>query len=122
MVAAVAHPVATPASSEVAAGLLRDGTHLEEVSCRPLRPGRPAGGRYSCSLPKAWARIDIQVTAGGEGFRVLPGSARDRRHARRRTPRFFGTFDVSDIVCAPRGNRSYLCDANYKNGVPGSRP
>jgi hypothetical protein len=100
--------------SKVAAALLREASGLKEATCRPLESGwPPSAWRYSCSLPQAWAWIDIRVAADGTGFKVIPGRVRDLPHARHRTPRFFGAFDVSGVVCAPRESRLYLCDARY---------
>jgi hypothetical protein len=100
--------------SEVATGLVRQASHDQEAKCTPRSSPWPySAWRFSCELPSEWAGVDVRVSSDGRHFVVLPGSVRGMPDARHRSQRFLGTWDVSRAVCAPVGDRRFLCDARF---------
>jgi hypothetical protein len=100
--------------SEVATGLVRQASHDQEVKCSPQSSPWPySAWRFTCELPREWAEVDVRITADGRSFVILPGSVRDMPDARHRSQRFVGTWEVSKAVCAPLGDRHFLCDARF---------
>jgi hypothetical protein len=108
-------------TSAGASHLVDQAFRQKDAKCEPLgdRSKAPASpSRFSCTLPTAWATIDVRVAGDGRSFTVLPRALHQTVAAEspveRRAAYRIGLSYVSHVVCVHRHGRHFSCDAHYK--------
>jgi hypothetical protein len=114
-------PVPVPVTSASASHLVDQAFNQKDAECEPLgnrSKARASQARFSCTLPTAWARIDVRVARDGRSFAVLPRALHQtvaaESPAERRAARRIGLPYVSHAVCVHRHGRRFSCDARYR--------
>lgn len=118
-----AHVGAAPApvSSASASHLVDRAFKQKDAECEPLgdrSKAQASPSRFSCTLPTAWARIDVRVARDGRSLAVLSRALHQtvaaESPAERRAARSIGLSYVSHAVCVHQGGRHFSCGAHYK--------
>jgi hypothetical protein len=119
-----AHVDADPAavSSAGTSHLVDRAFKQKETKCEPLRDRSEAPAstsRFSCTLPTAWAEVDVGVARDGRSFVVLPRSLHQTVAAEspveRRAAYLIGLSYMSHVVCVHQHGSHFSCDAHYED-------
>jgi hypothetical protein len=113
--------VPTPVTSASASRLVDQTFKQTDAECVPLvnrSEALASPWRFSCTLPTAWAKIDVRVAGDGRSLAVLPRAlhqtAATESPAERLTARRIGLSYVSHVVCVHEHGRRFSCDAHYQ--------